>query len=76
MRTVLIEDITVGERHRREMGNLRDLADSIERLGVLQPIGITIDHQLVFGHRRLEALKLLGKLADGRVLRQIVPFQN
>jgi hypothetical protein len=56
-----VNDIEIGERHRRDLGDVRALADSIERIGLLQPIGITKDHRLVFGHRRLEAYKLLGR---------------
>ncbi|MGI9274168.1 MAG: ParB/RepB/Spo0J family partition protein, partial [Endozoicomonas sp.] len=31
------------------------LADSIEHIGLLQPIGVTPDYQLIWGHRRMEA---------------------
>jgi N6-adenosine-specific RNA methylase IME4 len=57
MTAVRIGDIVVGERHRREMGDLQSLADSISRQGLLQPIGIDGAGQLVFGERRLRAVR-------------------
>lgn len=52
-----ISSISVGERHRRDFGDLAGLADSISKQGLLQPIGITEDHRLVFGERRLRACR-------------------
>ena len=39
------------------MGDLEGLARSIEEVGLLQPIGITEDGELVFGERRLLAVR-------------------
>ncbi|MFZ5926317.1 MAG: ParB/RepB/Spo0J family partition protein [Acidobacteriota bacterium] len=58
---VLCQDICVAERHRKDMGDLEGLAQSIAAHGLLQPIGITEDHQLVFGERRLLAVRDLLK---------------
>ena len=55
-----LDRIDVGVRHRREMGDLRALADSISEIGLLQPIGVTADCVLVFGERRLRAAGILG----------------
>ena len=49
--------VGVGERHRRDLGDLDVLADSIAADGLLQPIGITEDNILVFGERRLRAFQ-------------------
>jgi hypothetical protein len=49
--------IRMGNRHRKEMGNLQSLADSIAALGLLHPIGITPDRELIFGERRLRAVR-------------------
>jgi len=49
--------ISVGERFREDTGNIDDLANSIKKLGLLQPIGVNSDNELVFGERRLEAWK-------------------
>ncbi|MCP4546647.1 MAG: ParB N-terminal domain-containing protein [bacterium] len=55
-----IDDIEIGPRFRKDMGDLEGLAASIEREGLLQPIGINLAKELVFGHRRLNACRLLG----------------
>ncbi|MFZ5501109.1 MAG: ParB N-terminal domain-containing protein, partial [Candidatus Micrarchaeota archaeon] len=55
-----ISDINVGVRQRRELGNIESLADSINRYGVLQPIVVDDDLNLVAGERRLKACQLLG----------------
>ncbi len=55
-----IADITVGHRFRKDMGDIDALANSIQANGLLQPIGITPDLQLVFGGRRLKACQSLG----------------
>jgi ParB family chromosome partitioning protein len=52
--------VIVGERIRRDFGNLDELADNIKQLGLLQPIGVDENNALVFGHRRLLACKQLG----------------
>jgi DNA modification methylase len=52
---IKIADITVGSRHRKEMGDLTSLAESIRQEGLLQPIGVTEKLELVFGERRLRA---------------------
>ncbi|WP_137802918.1 ParB N-terminal domain-containing protein [Kocuria sp. 2SI] len=55
-----VESIVVGHRHRRDLGDLDALADSIARKGLLQPPTITPDGVLVCGARRLAAIKQLG----------------
>jgi N6-adenosine-specific RNA methylase IME4 len=55
-----VADIKVGNRHRKDMGDLPTLADSIREEGLLQPIGVTEGGDLVFGERRLRAARLLG----------------
>jgi ParB-like chromosome segregation protein Spo0J len=52
-----IADITIGERHRKDVGDLQPLADSIRELGLLQVIGVTTDCRLIFGERRLLACR-------------------
>lgn len=48
------------ERQRRELRNIEELAESIQRLGLIHAINIREDGKLVAGERRLEAIKLLG----------------
>nr|WP_263481017.1 ParB N-terminal domain-containing protein [Pseudosulfitobacter pseudonitzschiae] len=53
----MVSEIKVGDRHRKDMGDLTSLADSIAALGLLQPIGIAPDNTLIFGERRLRACR-------------------
>ena len=55
-----ITRIKVGQRHRKAMGDIRSLADSIEAVGLLHPVVIDSRGRLIAGQRRLEAVKLLG----------------
>ncbi len=51
------DQIRIGERHRKDMGDLEVLAASIATEGLLQPVGITEENLLVFGERRLRAVR-------------------
>ena len=57
---MLIEHITVAERARKDLGNLDTLKHSIQTVGLLQPIGVKAGGELIFGGRRLEAMRQLG----------------
>lgn len=59
MEEMAISEVTVGTRHRKEMGDLDALMDSIEEFGLLHPIVVTPDGVLVAGMRRLEACRRL-----------------
>jgi ParB family chromosome partitioning protein len=52
-----IAAITIGKRHRQELGDLAALAADIADKGLLQAIGITPDNELIFGLRRLVACR-------------------
>ena len=54
---VRIAEIRIGDRHRKDLGDLQALADSIERGRLLQPIGVTPGMELIWGHRRLLACR-------------------
>lgn len=56
LRKLSVTDIKVGRRHRKDMGDLKSLAQSIKEEGLLQPVGVTSDMKLVFGERRLRAV--------------------
>jgi len=60
--SIAIGDIIVNraERQRKVLPNLDSLADSIKRLGLIHPIVINRECELVAGERRLEATRLLG----------------
>lgn len=57
---VPIDTIDVNGRHRRDMGDIQALADSIADVGLLNPVTLTREGRLVAGHRRIEAVRLLG----------------
>ena len=55
-----IADIAIGQRHRRDMGNIEALAASIGEVGLLHPPVVTPDGRLIAGERRLRACQQLG----------------
>jgi len=57
---VSIDSIKIGERFRKDLGDLKGLTDSIKEVGLLHPIVVDQDFNLISGQRRLEACKLLG----------------
>ena len=54
------KDIKVGERFRRKLGNIELLAQLIKEEGLLYPILVDKDGNLIDGYRRLVALIQLG----------------
>jgi N6-adenosine-specific RNA methylase IME4 len=56
-----INKIKIGIRHRKNLQNLDSLVNSIEKIGLLHPVVITEDDQLIAGQRRIEAFKRLGR---------------
>jgi N6-adenosine-specific RNA methylase IME4/ParB-like chromosome segregation protein Spo0J len=55
-----VDAIRVGERHRKDMGDIGGLAALMAELGLLQAIGVTPDGVLIWGERRLRAAQQLG----------------
>src|SRR3984957_13780670 len=55
-----IDQIQVGFRYRKDLGDLRALADSIAEVGLLHPVVVTPEGRLIAGQRRLEACRSLG----------------
>jgi DNA modification methylase len=55
-----IGQVVVGDRVRKDFGNLDELCDSIRAVGLIQPIVITRENQLIAGERRLRALRKIG----------------
>ena len=51
------EQIQIGERHRKEMGDLETLAASISTVGLLHPPVVTKEGVLVCGERRFRAMR-------------------
>ena len=66
---VPIAEIKIGERHRKDHGDIKALAQSIVERGLLQPIGITPGKELIFGRRRILACQRMGRSRiEARVL--------
>jgi ParB family chromosome partitioning protein len=68
---VLIEDIKVKNRIRKDMGDMNALAESMKRFGQISPILISRDNVLIAGGRRLEAAKTLGWHTINAVIAEI-----
>ena len=72
MQKVEIDKIAVKGRVRKDYGDVSGLSISIQRYGLLHPISITRDFELVAGERRLRACKLLGwKEIDAKFLDEL-----
>lgn len=54
------DEIRIGDRARTDLGDLTELIASIKEVGLLQPIVITADRELVAGGRRLAACRQIG----------------
>jgi len=57
---VPIDEIVVGPRLRMELGRIDELAESIRKVGLIDPILISDGLELILGARRLAAAKMLG----------------
>jgi ParB/RepB/Spo0J family partition protein len=53
-------EIRIGERHRRDLGDIESLAASIQSVGLLHPVVVRPDGDLIAGRRRLAACERLG----------------
>ena len=49
-----------GKRHRKDMGDIAALAESIAKVGLLHPVVVTADGKLIAGARRIMAAQKLG----------------
>ena len=59
-RELPISSVEVGSRFRKDLGDIDALADSIRTVGLLHPIVVNENNELIAGVRRLEACKKLG----------------
>jgi ParB-like chromosome segregation protein Spo0J len=55
-----ISDIKVGQRFRKDLGDIKSLVKSIQEIGLLHPVVICQNDELIVGARRLEAYQRLG----------------
>ena len=58
---ISIDKIRIGQRTRKNNGDIAALAKSISDIGLLHPIVIDPDYNLIAGQRRIEAHKHLGR---------------
>jgi ParB family chromosome partitioning protein len=65
-----VADVIVGDRARKDYGDLTSLVESIREHGLLQPIGVLPGNRLLFGGRRLEACRALGRTHIPNVIPQ------
>lgn len=56
-----INKIIVSDRIRKDFGGIEELARDIEQNGLINPIVVTPDYQLIAGERRLRAHQFLGR---------------
>nr|WP_288830096.1 ParB N-terminal domain-containing protein [uncultured Clostridium sp.] len=67
-----INDVKIGQRVRDEYGDMQALADSIREHGLLHPIVVDSDYNLIAGCRRLLACERIGlKEIEAKVLEDI-----
>lgn len=60
LKHVKLTDIILDERYRKDMGNIDDLAASIDEKGIIQPITLDSNMHLLAGGRRFAAATQLG----------------
>lgn len=53
-----VDQVILGDRHRKDFGDIASLARSIEEKGLLQPIAVTPGNILIAGERRLRAWQI------------------
>ena len=52
--------IRIGVRYRKDLGDIEALAESIQSVGLLHPVVVTPEAELIAGRRRLAACAILG----------------
>lgn len=60
LKVVELEKIWWKERFREDFGDIEGLADSIREKGILQPVTVSKEFELLAGERRLKAAKMAG----------------
>jgi len=58
---IKIQDIKIGKRFRKDIGDLTELKNSINEIGLLHSIVIDKNNNLIAGLRRLKVFEELGK---------------
>jgi DNA modification methylase len=58
--TIPIKDVVIGNRMRKFFGNVEELANSMARFGLMTPVVLDDENNLIAGHRRILAAQHLG----------------
>ena len=70
---IKIKDIKINTRMRKELGDIHGLADSISRHGLIQPVVLDHQNNLIAGGRRIAAHQLLKLEEIDYIFRDQVP---
>ena len=70
--TLPLTSITILNRQRLDLGDIRDMADSIQQHGLIQPIVIDQNNRLIAGERRYRAHELLGRTTIDVVYKEVL----
>ena len=74
---VKIEDIKIKKRVRQNLGDMDSLKESLRMYGLLNPITLNENNELIAGERRLQAAKALGWTnINAVVLSNITPAEQ
>ena len=57
---VEVDKVVLHRRVRKNLGDVTALSESLRKHGLLNPIVVTDENELIAGHRRLQAAKKLG----------------
>jgi ParB/RepB/Spo0J family partition protein len=71
VKQVKLEEITVGDRFREDYGDVESLVESIRDKGLVQPISIDSDYNLLAGGRRLRAATELELKTVPAIIREV-----
>lgn len=55
-----LDQISIQKRVRMQLGDLQSLMDSLDARGLMNPVTVNSDYELIAGHRRLESARRLG----------------
>ena len=59
-----------------QLSGIEDLAASIEQVGLLEPLVVNTENQVISGHRRLRAIKQLKWKSVEVIVRKDIPQDN
>ena len=57
---IVLDQITIKKRVRMQLGDLQSLMDSLDARGLMNPVTVNSDYELIAGHRRLASARRLG----------------